>query len=509
MESVTAPSIRPATRAAARVPRQRRRPRRPGDLAVDLPMAAPVPPPPPPADEPVAAVVVGAAASSRSAVLTAFLDGESLPDLRPPESFLVVRHGTVERIAAYLPGWSQPWIVPARSARSARSGAGLALPRPPRRVEVIRPDASLRRLSLVDSPDLETLRSAGATVLLDAAVRGGALVFVVGAGPPPGQIEHELLRRALGAGVAVFVAITAAGVQSAGESFQRAELLAAVPELEQAPWHSVDAATGDAVFLRREVTDWAAREALHRAGAGLADQLAFDEPPTLPSGGPAVDWSERLDRVVRRIGQRVRHTLAIELANLHLAAVRELLFGGGPAGIPGFLDRELLTLSLHASAACAVGVDDAVDEAVEQVFGSDPAERLGPLLREQLRGRLLGDPPTAVAEGLLTTAAGRCEPVPSTVAGPSTVVVDVFAAYPVQRSRCTVPPIGVALAADCWHPRGGPSGMAPDQARSWIQQALRAVEITLSQEIALRFAAVRRGLANLLADAIDSGDAPG
>ncbi|MFV2011110.1 MULTISPECIES: hypothetical protein [unclassified Micromonospora] len=468
-------------------------------------MAAPAPPPPP-ADEPVAAVVVGAAASSRSAVLTAFVDGEPLPDLRPPESFLVVRHGTVERIAAYLPGWSQPWIVP---ARSARSGANLALPRPPRRVEVIRPDASLRRLSLVDSPDLETLRSAGATVLLDTAVRGGALVFVVGAGPPPGQIEHELLRRTLGAGVAVFVAITAAGVQSAGGSFQRAELLAAVPELEQAPWHSVDAATGDAVFLRREVTDWAAREALHRAGAGLADQLAFDEPLTLPSGGPAVGWSERLDRVVRRIGQRVRHTLAIELANLHLAAVRELLFGGGPAGIPGFLDRELLTLSLHASAACAAGVDDAVDEAVEQVFGPDPAQRLGPLLREQLRGRLLGDPPRAVAEGLLTTAAGRCEPVPSTVAGPSTMVVDVFAAYPVQRSRCTVPPIGVALAADCWHPRGGPSGMAPDQARSWIQQALRAVEIALSQEIALRFAAVRRGLANLLADAIDSGDAPG
>ncbi|MFV2084326.1 hypothetical protein [Micromonospora sp. LOL_021] len=478
---------------------------------MDLPMAAPVPPPPP-ADEPVAAVVVGAAANSRRAVLTAFLDGAPLPDLRPPESFLVIRHGTVERIAAFLPGWSQPWIVP---ARSARSGAGLALPRPPRRVEVIRPDASLRRLSLVDSPDVETLRSAGATVLLDAAVRGGALVFVVGAGPPPGQIEHELLRRALGAGVAVFVAITAAGIQSAGESFQRAELLAAVPELEQAPWHSVDAATGDAVFLRREVTDWAAREALHRAGTGLADQQAFDEQPTLPPGGPAADWSEQLDRVVRRIGQRVRHTLAIELANLHLAAVRELLFGGGPAGIPGFLDREFLTLSLHASAACAVGVDDAVDEAVDQVFGSDPAQRLGPLLREQLRGRLLGDPPTAVAEGLLTTAAGQCEPVPSSatgpspVAGPSPVVVDVFAAYPVQRSRCTVPPIGVALAADCWHPRGGPSGMAPDQARSWIQQALRAVEIALSQEIALRFAAVRRGLANLLADAIDSGDAPG
>ncbi|WP_123600184.1 hypothetical protein [Micromonospora sp. Llam0] len=471
---------------------------------MDLPMAAPMPPPP--ADEPVAAVVVGAAANSRRAVLTAFLDGESLPDLRPPESFLVIRHGTVERIAAYLPGWSQPWIVP---ARSARSGAGLALPRPPRRVEVSRPDAPLRRLSLVDSPDLETLRSAGATVLLDAAVRGGALVFVVGAGPPPGQVEHELLRRALRAGITVFVAITAAGVQSAGESFQRAALLAAVPELEQAPWHSVDAATGDAVFLRREVTDWAAREALHRAGAGLADQSAFDEPPTLPPGGPAADWSEQLDRVVRRIGQRVRHTLAIELANLHLAAVRELLFGGGPAGIPGFLDREFLTLSLQASTACAVGVDDAMDEVVEQVFGADPAQRLGPLLREQLRRRLLGDPPTAVAEGLLTTAAGQCEPVPSLAAGPAPVVVDVFAAYPVQRSRCTVPPIGVALAADCWHPRGGPSGMAPDQARSWIQQALRAVEIALSQEISLRFAAVRRGLANLLADAIDSGDAPG
>ncbi|WBB98190.1 hypothetical protein O7543_12975 [Solwaraspora sp. WMMA2080] len=478
---------------------------------MDLPMAAPVPSPSP-ADEPVAAVVVGAAANSRRAVLTAFLDGESSPDLRPPESFLVIRHGTVERTAAYLPGWSQPWIVP---ARSARSGAGLALPRPPRRVEVSRPDASLRRLSLVDSPDLETLRSAGATVLLDAAVRGGALVFVVGAGPPPGQVEHELLRRALRAGVAVFVAITAAGVQSAGESFQRAALLAAVPELEQAPWHSVDAATGDAAFLRREVTDWAAREALHRAGAGLADQLAYDEPPPLPPGGPAADWSEQLDRVVRRIGQRVRHTLAIELANLHVAAVRELLFGNGPAGIPGFLDREFLALSLHAGAACAVGVDDAVDEVVEQVFGVDPAQRLGPLLREQLRRRVLGDPPTAVAEGLLTTAAGQCEPVPSTAAGPSPVtgpspvVVDVFAGYPAQRSRCTVPPIGVALAADCWHPRGGPTGMAPDQARSWIQQALRAVEIALSQEIALRFAAVRRGLANLLADAIDSGDAPG
>ncbi|MFY1695504.1 hypothetical protein [Solwaraspora sp. WMMA2101] len=472
----------------------------------------------PPADEPVGAVVVGAGRDSRGAVVAALL-GAPLPVRRPPESFLLVRHGPAARIAAFLPGWPHPWPVP---TRAARTGAGLDLPRPPRRVEVRRPDQLLRHLSLVDTPDLGPLGPAGTRVLVDAVARAGALVFVIGAGPPPGPVEHDLLRQAVAAGAAVFVVVTPGGVQSEGEAPHRAALLAAVPDLAGAPWFVGEPDAGSVTGLRRQLIDWADRTALHRAGAGLAALTGLDQPPTLrtdrsrpadgdgpPAPGPEGDWSRHLDRTVRRAGQRVRQTLAIELANLHLAAVQEILFGCGPAGTPDLLDRELLALSLRAGHGCAAAVDDIVDDMTGYLFAAEPTA-LRHVLRELLRRRIAVDPPpTPVAVGLLAMAAGQVQRVTATDA-PDDVLgaaeVDVFAAYPASWSRSALPPLGLALAADCWHRDDGPAGMAPHQARTWTQQILRAVEIELSRELTVRFAAVRRGLSSLLCDVVDTGD---
>jgi hypothetical protein len=537
--------------------------------SVHPPMRPVHPTVPAPVDEPVSVVLVGAGGDSRSAVLTALL-GEPLPVARPAESLMIVSYGPAARVAAFLPGWSQPWQVP---ARAAQPGTGLALPRPPRRIELSRPDQLLRHFSLVDTPDLDSLRSAGVSVLRDTMARGGALLFVIGAGPPPGPVAHELLRHAVAASVEMFFVVTPGGAQSEGELAHQAALRSAVPEVASAPWFVLDPVQVPA--LRRRLTDWAGREALHRAGAGLSalaglhGPAAFDgiglpgdRPPGADSadavartcaqpdgaggmaqpdgaggmaqpdgaggmaqpdgaGGTAqaggvgqVDWSARLDRTVQRAGQRVRQTVAIELARIHLAAVQEILFGGGPAVAPDFLDRELLALSLRATADCAAGVDDVVDVMIDLVFGAEALVTLRQPVRELLRRRILVDPPPATGSiGLLATAAGQVTRAaasnPGQPLGGVTTLgagIDVFAAYPGPPSRSTVPPIGLALAADCWHPRSGPAGMAPDQARSWTQRMLRAMELELAREVAVRFAAVRRGLASLLADTIDGGD---
>lgn len=451
---------------------------------------------------------------------------------------MIVKHGPAARVAAFLPGWSQPWQIP---VRATQPGADLGLPRPPRRIELSRPDRLLRHFSLVDTPDLDSLRTAGFAVLRDTMARAGAVLFVIGAGPPPGPAAHELLRQAAAAAVEVFFVVTPAGAQSEGELAHQTALRSAVPEVAAAPWSVLDPA--EIPTLRRRLIDWADREALHRAGAGLSALaglhgpaasdgigLPGDRPPgaggagpsgggagAAPAGGPEqTDWSARLDRTVQRAGQRVRHTLAIELARIHLAAVQEIVFGGGPAVAPDFLDRELLALSVRATADCAAGVDGVVDVMIDLVFGAGSVVTLRQPVRELLRRRILVDPPPATGSiGLLATAAGQVAPVtaPTPAQSPDGVPmlgaqIDVFAAYPGPPSRSTVPPIGLALAADCWHPRNGPAGMAPDQARSWTQRMLRAMELELSREVAVRFAAVRRGLASLLADTIDGGDSP-
>lgn len=494
---------------------------------------------PPPVDEPVSVVLVGTGGDSRGAVLGALL-GEPLPVTRPSESFMIVSLGPTARVAAFLPGWSHPWLIPVGAAAPR---VGLGLPRPARRIEMSRPDPLLRHFSLVDTPDLDTLRSAGLAVVRDTMARAGALLFVIGAGPPPGPVAHDLLRQAVAAAVEVFFVVTPGGVQSESDRPHRTALLAAVPEVEAAPWFLLDPV--EQPQLRRALIDWADREALHRAGAGLSALAGLDGPagfdgidppgghpppgrgtrsPAGPAGpvavgaasgsGPVEDWSALLDRTVQRAGQRVRHTLSIELAHIHLAAVQEILFGGGPAVAPDFLDRELLALSVRAAAECAGAVDGVVDEMIELLFGADDLVALRQPLRELLRRRTLTDPPpTASVAGLLATAGGRIEPVvPTPSREPLDGVVlpgtrpDMFAAYPVQWSRSMLPPIGLALAADCWHPHDGPAGMAPNQARSWTQRMLWAMEVDLARELAGRFTAIRRGLASLLADTIDSGD---
>ncbi|MFY1633792.1 hypothetical protein ACN27F_11025 [Solwaraspora sp. WMMB335] len=468
-----------------------------------------------PADEPVAVVIAGSDRDSRGAVLSALL-GDAVPPVdRPSPSYLTVRYGSRTWIGAYLPGWPEPWPIP---VRTARSDPATSLPRPPRRIEMTRPDRLLRHFTLVDTPDTGARTDSRRAVLVDAARRGGALLFVIGAGPPPQQPEYDLLRQTVAAGAAVFLAVTPA-----------AAISATVPDFAGASWLAVDPAAGDVAHLRRTLIDWADRETLHRTGGALADREAARRrtPATRPDATGGADWPHQLDRSVRRAGQRVRQELAIDLANIHLAGVQEVLFGGGPAATAGFLDGELLALATKTAASIAAAVDGIID----QMCGLLPGVRPGPENRrrvgESLRGRMLSDlSPGPMAAGLLCSASGEVRSVsvgvpsdhrvsvgvPSdhrvSVGVPSDQPADVFAGYSMPGSWSVLPPIGLALAADCWHPATGPSGMAPEQARWWTQQVVRALEIALSREVTQRFDALLRGLARLLADAIDLGELP-
>ncbi|GAB2937614.1 hypothetical protein GCM10027280_27270 [Micromonospora polyrhachis] len=460
-------------------------------------------------DEPLAVVAVGPAGGGRTEVLGALL-GVGPAALRVPQgSFLVVRPGAVADGLAYLPDRPEPYPY-----RAEPVGAGPALARPPRRVEMTLPDRILRHFAVVDTPDTGALGPAGARVLLDAISRAGAVLFVISAEQTLSAAELELLTTLAAYDVAVFFAVTpAAGgdddrVHTVGEPYldqvsvaldaHRATLLATVPALAAARWFAVDPAAGDTVPLRWALVDWASTEGLRRASGN---------PPVVPGSTRAVrvrpdltdfDWADLLDRQVRTWAPRVRQHLALEVANIHLRCVQELLFATGCGGLPATLDREIQALSLYAVVECDTGVDQVLDEIITRVFQAPEADDVRRRLVAAVRLELANH---RTARGLdrvlLVTAAGRV--IGRTGSGG----VGPLLAYPGASGTAVLPPIGVALAGGCYQHWRGPDNADPTAARSWLQRVLREVELEVSREVNRRFEALRSALVTVLTDTVE------
>ncbi|MCM0678558.1 hypothetical protein NCC78_28370, partial [Micromonospora phytophila] len=177
------------------------------ETAADLPRCGPLPTrlgvTEPGPHEPLAVVAAGPAGAGRAEVLAALLGLEPGMLAVPVGSWLAVRHSQVPTRSAHVPGYRQP-----HSYGADRVAAGPALARPPRRVELTVPEPLLRHFSLVDTPDTGTLGAAGSRVLLDAAGRAGAVLFVIAADQAFTAAELHLLAELAGAPVEVFFAVT-------------------------------------------------------------------------------------------------------------------------------------------------------------------------------------------------------------------------------------------------------------------------------------------------------------
>ncbi|MGK5442010.1 hypothetical protein ACSNN7_09320 [Micromonospora sp. URMC 105] len=497
--------------------------------AADLPRCGPLPTrlgiTEPGPDEPLAVVAAGPAAAARREVLAALLNVASGMLDVPAGSCLLVRHAQVATRAAYVPGYRQP-----HSYGADQAAAGPALARPPRRVELSLPEPLLRHFAVLDTPDADTLGVAGGRLLLDAVGRGGALLYVIGADQAFTAAELHLLAEVARARVEVFFVVTPgaggwapaetatgtddteAPVPSPGDASpegpapldpaevsveaHRAALLAAVPALAGARWFPVHRAEHPG--LRRALVGWAADEVLRRGSR---------QPPELPGahGRVAVvpdagDWSERLERQSRTCARSIRQHLALELANVHLRAVQEIVFGVGCAGLPQLLDRELEALSLLATTQCDQAVRAIIDEAAARVLGAPPAEGVRQRIVAAVRWGLADQPQGRDLERVLlvTSTAGVGELV-------GTGAIDALAGHPGAHRAEVLPPIAVALSGGCWQHWRTPGNNDPMAARSWAQRALREVELELSREVSRRFEVVRLSLGAVLSDALDHG----
>ncbi|MEV5210107.1 hypothetical protein AB0K35_21800 [Micromonospora sp. NPDC053740] len=474
-------------------------------------------------DEPLGVVAVGPAGAERRAVLATLLGLDPVMLTVPAGSWLVVRDAKVPTRAAFVPGYRQP-----HSYGADRDAAGPALARPPRRVELSVPEPLLRHFTLIDVPDTATLGVSGTRVLLEAAGRAGALLFVIAADQAFTAAELNLLAEVAPTSVEVVFAVTpgtsgwapptdgTATTEGAGASVppvvgaetevdavavtveaHRAALLAAVPALAGARWFPVDGA-GTASDLRRALVGWASREGLRRASV---------DPPVLPGQQDRVavaadpgDWSERLDRHARSCAQRIRQHLALELANIHLRAVQEIVFGVGCAGLPDLLDREMAALSLLATAQCDQAVRGIMTDVASQVLGAPPAEgvrrRIALAVQYGLSDHRPGHELDKVL--LITSTAGVAE-----LTGME--AIDAAASYPVASRDEVLPPVAVALSGGCWQQWRTPGNSDHSAARAWSQRAVREVELGLSREISRRFEVIRLSLGVVLSDAVDHG----
>ncbi|MEU8423481.1 hypothetical protein AB0C15_21660 [Micromonospora sp. NPDC048835] len=459
-------------------------------------------------DEPVAVVAVGPLRGERRAVLEALL-GVHEPELQMSgDGYLVVNYRHAASRVAYVPGYREPrphitTTVPA------------PMPRPARRVELGLPNPLLRHFVLVDAPDSETLGVAGRRVVLDAARRGGALLFVISADQSISRADLHLLAEVAEFPVRPYFVVTssAQGGSSVADEptvegelnsatvardAQRAVLLSAVPSLAHAPWFALDPAAGDIPHLRRALVGWAADEGLRRAGANRQVTSVPESTVQSVSGRQEPDRIGRLDRLVRASVQRIRQHVALELANIHLRCVQELVFGVGPSGIPELLDRELHALSLFTTAQCASGVTSLLQDNGGHVSADARSEAVG-------RRPASGDPTGSVdrvGQDLDTLLLVTGSATVTRLAGPG--MVAALSASQRDPGGEILPPVGVALSSSCYRDWRNLDEVDSSRARSWLQRALREVETALSREVSRRFEALRLALTSVVGDPLSA-----
>lgn len=434
-----------------------------------------------------AVVVAGSTAEAKDAVIGELLgSGSPLPGV-PDESYLVLRHGTRRTARAFLPGSRQP--VP----------YGPPPPRPPRRVELSLPAPALTGFALVGAPAGGAFGPAYNRILLDAAARGGALLFTLDAPVPPGQAELEFLVAAGRSAATPFFACwagTAAGTAPGGEvvarmAAYRDAVVCRVPRFAEAPWFAVTAGSG-ALDLRQALAKWA-------ASAQPTGGTARRRVPTAVDGRES-GWAELLDRAVEAARQVVWQALEAELAGVHARCGQEVVFGGGCAGMPAALDREMHALSLSV----AEQVDAAITGIIRQVLGHvlddaepPPGDVLG-RVAGALRQRVEEDGPDLSRVLLVTSTSGAVAAVAGAPAAGALV------AYQSGTWSGALPPLGVGVSASCYQ-RWRDEKADADTARGWLRDAVRGTELALRPVLAERFDVVHQVLTGLVGDAVDHG----
>jgi hypothetical protein len=424
-----------------------------------------------------AVVVTGSTAEAKDAVIGELLGpGSPVPGV-PDESYLVLRHGTRRTARAFLPGSRQP--VPYEQPP----------PRPPRRVEFSLPAPALTGFAVVGAPAGGAFGPAYNRILLDAAARGGALLFTLDAPVPPGQAELEFLVAAGQSAATPFFACWAG--DSARMAAYRDAVVCRVPRFAEAPWFPVPAGSG-AGDLRQALVRWAATA---HAPGGTARRRV----PTAVDGRES-GWAELLDRAVEAAQQGVGQALEVELAGIHARCGQEVVFGGGCAGMPAALDREMHALSLSV----AEQVDAAITEIIRQVLGHvlddaepPPDDVLG-RVAAALRQRVEEDGPDLSRVLLVTSTSGAVAAVAGAPAA------GALAAYHSATWPAVLPPLGVGVSASCYQ-RWRDEKADADTARGWLRDAVHGTELALRPVLAERFDVVHQVVAGLVGDAVDHG----
>jgi hypothetical protein len=434
-----------------------------------------------------AVVVAGSTAEAKDAVVSELLGVGSRALGVPDESYLVFRYGGRQPQAASTP------------------------PRPPRRVELGLPVALLTGLTLVDAPAGGAFGPAYNRILLDAAARGGGLLFTLDARVPLSQAELDFVA-ATGRGPATpFFACwagTAAGDEVAARmATYRDAVVCRVPRYAGAPWFAVPAG-GGAVELGRALTGWSAqrRNRADSDGDGDGDRLAAGggarrRVPTAMDGRES-GWEELLDRAVGRAEQGVRQALAVELANIHLRCVQDIVFGGGCAGMPAALDREAHALSLRGAEQIEAAITGVTRQVLAHVLAEEPGADVLARVACALRQRAAEDGPDLAGVLLVTSTSGAVAEVRGRSAAGALAAYEP--ADPTPAWPGVLPPLGVAVSASCYQ-RWRDEKAEVDAARGWLQEAVRGTELQLGRMLAERFEVVRQALTGLVGDAVDHG----
>jgi hypothetical protein len=456
-----------------------------------------------------AVVVAGATAEAKDAVVGELL-GSGKPVLHvPDESYLVIQHGERRTARAFLPGSRKPYPYPASIPGVDRPAE--SPPRPPRRVELSLPVPLLTSFALVDTPAQGPFGPAYDRIVLDAAARGGALLFTLDAQVPPGQAELDFLVAAGECAANLFLAFwvgTAPGDDPATRmDMYRDAVECRVPGYAEAPWFPVAPGSG-APDLRQALLDWSATKTA--AGSGIAQAAGNTAHSSDRTGGTArrrvltaVDgresgWEELLGEVVGTAQQAVRQALTVELAGIHQRCGQDIVFGGGCAGMPAALDREMHALSLRGAEQVDTAITEITRRVLAHVLAEAPHDDVLRRVAGALRQRAEEDGPDLPRVLLVTSTSGA---VAAVSGGPA---ASGLAAYQTSTWPGVLPPVGIGVSASCYK-RWRDEKADADAARGWLQDAVRGIERELHRVLAERFAVVQQVLTGLIGDAVDHG----
>jgi hypothetical protein len=78
-------------------------------------------------------------------------------------------------------------------------------------------------------------------------------------------------------------------------------------------------------------------------------------------------------------------------------------------------------------------------------------------------------------------------------------------AYHTESDIGVLPPVGAGLSGGCYLLWRSAANADPNKARSWLQRAIRGVELDMLREVTRRFEAVRRAIRALITETIEHG----